>query len=226
MNINKSEEIKDLITALAKAQGMMKPAVFNKGNPHFKSRYADFNSCMDACRIPLSENGLAVIQYCDTIEGKMSLVTMLAHTSGQWMRSEFPLYPSKLDSQGIGSAMTYAKRYSLCGMVGIVADEDLNDDDAETSVGRGKNITQKQPNVQSHDCYLPPKTRISEDQIKELNSLKSQLGPKNLEKLMSYLKNIKHGDFNNINIDQYKILQHGLTCDINSQKESNAQIIP
>lgn len=137
MKMNQSAELKDLISALAKAQGVLKPAVFNRTNPHFRTKYADFTSCMDACRAPLSENGLAVIQYCDTIDGKLNLITVLAHVSGQWMRSLFPLIPSKMDSQGIGSAMTYAKRYSLCGMVGIVADEE-GDDDGEAAVGRFK----------------------------------------------------------------------------------------
>lgn len=132
---SQSEQIKELVSALAKAQGIMKPAIFNKVNPHFKSKYADFSSCMDACRAPLSENGIAVIQSCETNNDKLNLITMLAHTSGQWMKSEFPILTSKMDSQGIGSAMTYAKRYSLCGMVGIVADED---DDAEAAVGRSK----------------------------------------------------------------------------------------
>jgi hypothetical protein len=71
------------------------------------------------------------------INDKPALVTMLAHTSGQWMKSEFPIVATKMDSQGIGSAMTYAKRYSLCGMLGIVADEDA-DDDGEAAVGRTK----------------------------------------------------------------------------------------
>jgi hypothetical protein len=137
VKISHSDEIKELVGALAKAQGVMKPAVFNKMNPHFKSRYADFSSCMDACRAPLSENGLAIIQSCETTDGKLNLITMLAHSSGQWMKSEFPIISNKMDSQGIGSAMTYAKRYSLCGMIGIVADED-GDDDGESAVGRGK----------------------------------------------------------------------------------------
>lgn len=136
LKVSQSEEIKDIVTALTKAQAIMKPAVFNRINPHFKTRYADFKSCMDACRAPLADNGIAVIQSCETSDGKINLITMLAHISGQWMKSEFPLIASKMDSQGIGSAMTYAKRYSLCGMVGIVADEE-GDDDGETAVGRG-----------------------------------------------------------------------------------------
>jgi len=150
---NQSPEIKDLIASLAKAQGSMKPAVFNKTNPHFKSRYADFSSCMDACRQPLSENGLAVIQSCETIDGKLLLVTTLAHTSGQWIKSEFPIISAKMDSQGIGSAMTYAKRYSLCGMCGVVADEDV-DDDGETAVGRGKTKTTPKPEAETFESEM------------------------------------------------------------------------
>ncbi len=139
VNTSHSEEIKDFVSALAKAQGQMKAAAFNRTNPHFKNRYADFTSCMDTCRQPLSENGLAVMQYCETVEGKLYLITMIAHSSGQWFKSQFPLITAKVDSQGIGSAMTYAKRYSLCSMLGIVADEDADsDDDAEFAVGRGK----------------------------------------------------------------------------------------
>ena len=142
VKISHSEEIKDFVAALAKAQGSIKPAVFNRINPHFKSRYADFASCMEACRIPLSENGIATIQYFETVDGKLNLVTMLAHVSGQWMKSEFPLISAKMDSQGIGSAMTYAKRYSLCGMVGIVAGEE-GDDDGEEHLQQLENLQLK-----------------------------------------------------------------------------------
>lgn len=181
LKISHSEEIKDLVSSLAKAQGTMKPAVFNRINPHFKTRYADFTSCMDACRSPLSDNGIAIIQYCSTIDGKLSLVTMLAHTSGQWMKSEFPLIASKMDSQGIGSAMTYAKRYSLCGMVGIVADEE-GDDDGENAVGRGKQECGKAPSPR----LLPP--TINSSQIEVIKVLESQLDEECRDKLNKWLK--------------------------------------
>ncbi len=173
-----SQEIKDLVSSLAKAQGSMKPAVFNRVNPHFKSRYADFSSCMDACREPLSENGLAIIQSCEKIEGALTLVTMLAHTSGQWMKSEFPIVSAKMDSQGIGSAMTYAKRYSLCGMVGIVADEE-GDDDGEAAVGRGKKEeSSPQPR---------PISKISADQARMIKTLELKLDTESKSKLYAYL---------------------------------------
>jgi hypothetical protein len=139
--MNQSEAINELVTALAKAQGKMKPAVFNKVNPHFKNRYADFTAIMDACRLPLSENGLSVMQYCETIGDKLTLVTMLAHTSGQWIKSQFPLNPIQQTSQAIGSAMTYGKRYCLSSMLGIVSEED---DDGEAASHGDKTLTSDQ----------------------------------------------------------------------------------
>lgn len=190
LKISHSTEIKEFVAALAKAQGMMKPAVFNRVNPHFKTRYADFTSCMDACRVPLSENGLAPIQYCETIDGKLNLVTMLAHTSGQWMKSEFPLIPSKMDSQGIGSAMTYAKRYSLCGMVGIVADEE-GDDDGEAAVGRGKHeepVRQPpRPTPTQAPAQPKPPQKLLATQVAAIKDLESKLDKECKDKLYSWL---------------------------------------
>lgn len=143
INYTHSTEIKEIVAALIKVQMALKPAIFNKQNPHFKSKYADFSSCMDACRIPLCDNGIAMIQSCQTINDKLNLVTMLAHTSGQWMKSEFPIISAKMDSQGIGSAMTYAKRYSLSGILGIVADED---DDGEAAMERKKVSVKEEDN--------------------------------------------------------------------------------
>lgn len=184
MRSSQSSEIKELVIALAKAQGGMKPAVFNRVNPHFKNRYADFTSCMDACRGPLSENGIAVVQMCETIDGKLNLVTMLAHTSGQWMKSEFPLIATKMDSQGIGSAMTYAKRYSLCGMVGIVADEDA-DDDGEAAVGRGKEEFVRQPPRPTVNTTL----KLNAQHIHSIKSLDAKLDNETRGKLYTWLKN-------------------------------------
>lgn len=194
-----SAEIKEFVSALAKAQGVMKPAVFNRVNPHFKTRYADFTSCMDACRLPLSENGLAAIQYCETIEGKLNLVTMLAHTSGQWMKSEFPLITTKMDSQGIGSAMTYAKRYSLCGMVGIVADEE-GDDDAESAVGRGKQsepvrqppapVRQAPPVAPTPPVQAPTPHKISSNQVAMIKRLEAKLDTECKNKLYSWMDSV------------------------------------
>ena len=114
-----SEQISELAAALAAAQGMMENAIMNRINPHFKSKYADLAAIFDAARKPLSANGLAIVQ---TI-GDGVLHTRLLHTSGQWIASEHPL-PMSGRPQEIGSALTYARRYSLSALIGIAADED------------------------------------------------------------------------------------------------------
>lgn len=191
IKLSHSINITEFISALVKAQGSMKPAVYNKKNPYFNSKYADFSSCMDACRAPLSDNGLAVIQHCATIGGQLNLVTMIAHVSGQWMKGEFPLIPTKMDSQGIGSAMTYAKRYSLCGMLGIVADEDLNDDDGETADGRGKQeeFARQPPRPQAAP---KPVVKISEQQLLVLKGLEDRLDDDNKGKIQARIMNNHH----------------------------------
>lgn len=123
-----SEQINELSAALAKAQGEIKGALKDSSNPFFKSTYADLGSVWDACRGPLSKNGLAIIQVPDFTEaGNMVLYTMLTHSSGQYIQSSYLIIPVKNDPQGMGSAISYARRYSLAAMVGIYqVDDDGN----------------------------------------------------------------------------------------------------
>lgn len=128
-----SEQIDQLAKALATAQGAMKSAAKDVENTFFKSSYADLAAVMAACREPLSKNGLAIIQTTQYEGDAIWLETTLAHSSGQWMRSRYPVRPIKSDPQGVGSALTYARRYALMSMVGVVASDD---DDGEAAVGR------------------------------------------------------------------------------------------
>lgn len=138
-----SEQIDQLATALAKAQGMMKSAAKSKENPFFKSHYADLPAVWDSCRDALSKNGLAVIQTLQFEGDNIWLETTLAHSGGQWMRSRYPVKPVKPDPQSLGSAQTYARRYALMAMVGVVAEDE--DDDAEAAVGRAGNGKAAEP---------------------------------------------------------------------------------
>lgn len=128
----KSEQINELGAALAKAQGEIEAATKNAQNPHFRNTYADLAAVWDACRAPLSKNGLSVIQTVETDEDGFCLVTTLCHSSGQWIDSRMHLLLTKQDMQGLGSAITYARRYSLASIVGIAQEED----DAEGAVDR------------------------------------------------------------------------------------------
>jgi len=120
-----SDQIAELATALAKAQAAITPAVKDKVNPGFRSRYADLASVWEACRAALTSNGLSVVQLpLDRHDGCASLRTVLLHTSGQYLATTVSARLVKDDAQGLGSALTYLRRYSLAAMVGVVADED------------------------------------------------------------------------------------------------------
>lgn len=132
--MEQSENINELAAALAKAQGQITGALKDSSNPFFKSKYADLASCWDACRKPLSENGLAVIQSTAEKDGHLYVVTTLAHASGQWMRGWLPVKTKDDSPQGQGSGLTYARRYALAAIVGLAQ----IDDDAEAAQGRPK----------------------------------------------------------------------------------------
>jgi len=120
-----SESIKELSTALAKAQGALKPAVKDSLNPHFKSKYADLASVWEACREPLSSNGLAIVQFPASFENNvMTLITRITHSSGEWLQQTMTCPVSKPDAQGIGSSLSYMRRYVLSAVVGIYQDDD------------------------------------------------------------------------------------------------------
>lgn len=121
-----SEIIKDLAVALSKAQASMTAAPKLKTNPHFKSKYADLPALWDTARKALADNGLALLQLPRHVpEGGICIETVLVHSSGQWIADDGLFVPAtKQDAQGYGSAMTYARRYSMGALLGLVSDED------------------------------------------------------------------------------------------------------
>ncbi len=127
-----SESTNELAAALSKAQGLMGAAKFDKVNPHFKSKYASLAAVVDALREPFAKNGLSYTQTTHVSDGSFTLTTRLLHASGQWIVSEYPL-PMTAKPQELGSALTYARRYSLSAIAGIAADED---DDANAANGQ------------------------------------------------------------------------------------------
>lgn len=118
-----------LAAALSKAQAVMRSAKFNKTNPHFKNRYADLASIIEATRKPLTDNGLSITQATEVNGHGFGLRTTLRHSSGESVDSFYPL-PASAKPQELGSALTYARRYSLSSIVCIAADDD---DDAEAA---------------------------------------------------------------------------------------------
>lgn len=122
--LHRSESIKELVAAMVKAQLEMKPAIKDSENPHFKSKYADLASVWEALE-PFRRNGIAIIQRpMPFADGMIGLETQLLHTSGEWMSGVMETPIVKHDPQGVGSAITYLRRYSLGCMTGLVTEED------------------------------------------------------------------------------------------------------
>jgi len=137
--VNQSQTIGALAAALAKAQADITGAVKDSANPFFKSKYADLESVWNACRKPLTSNGLSVIQTTQPTRHGTMLVTTLAHSSGEWIRGYMPILTKDATAQSQGSGISYARRYALAALVGVYQ----TDDDAEAAQGRGdsKSIT-------------------------------------------------------------------------------------
>jgi hypothetical protein len=112
--------------ALSRVQGAMSFARKDSVNPSYSSRYSTLAACLDACRSQLADNCLAVIQTIRADNNDvMHLFTRLVHgQSGEWIASDYPIICQMDNPQSVGSAITYARRYSLCAIVGIASEDD------------------------------------------------------------------------------------------------------
>ena len=117
--------MKNLATALVKAQKAFGPALKSSTNPHFKSRYADLAACVEAVIDALNDNGIALIQKNYDCANGVMIETMFIHESGEMLECGILHVPAnKQDAQGYGSALTYARRYSLMAACGIAPEDD------------------------------------------------------------------------------------------------------
>lgn len=135
--IETSDQLSELATALSKAQALFKAVPKNKtatiekrDGGKYSYKYADLADAFEACRGPLAANGLSIVQApVSPDKGVISVATMLMHASGQWMRSVLTMEAKDLTPQSIGTAITYARRYGLGAMLGLVTDDDTDAQD-------------------------------------------------------------------------------------------------
>lgn len=137
----RSDSIINLAKALCQTQATVEAVKKDANNPFFKSKYADLASIWHAIREALTTNGLSVLQEPSTEGNKVRITTTLIHTSGEYVRSTLEVMAIKTDPQGIGSAITYARRYALGSIVGIAPEEDdghaaSNNNDSSKSLGK------------------------------------------------------------------------------------------
>lgn len=138
--MQQSETIAQLAAAFAKAQASIEAAKKDAENPFFKSKYADLGEVWRVVKDAFSPHGLSVIQLPETDPeaGTVTLTTILLHESGEWLSGTMPVRVVKDDPQGVGSGITYARRYALAGLCGVVSE---TDDDGEGAMARDRKPT-------------------------------------------------------------------------------------
>ena len=160
--MNKSESIENLAKALSKFQAEVKNPANTANNPFFKSKYAPLNEILNDVRPLLSKYGLSVLQVPGGDGQDVVITTLLLHDSGEWIET-YPLNmkPAKNDPQGIGSCITYGRRYSLAAVLGISSE----DDDDGNVASHGKSEPDPKKDKPKPDPKPAPKQDKPEDMI-------------------------------------------------------------
>lgn len=188
---SRSKSIKALVAALAKAQGDF--VSVRKGNlakvepkdgekQGYTYRYAELADFIDACRVPLAANGLAITQPATTDGRLVAVETTLWHESGEWMSNVFVLESASPTPQKIGSALTFARRYAYCALLGVSAEKDDDDgaaaQQADHSAPRGEPRRDRQQQQRTASSRAPSDTRPNTPPAEP-----KRRGPKVLERL-------------------------------------------
>lgn len=155
--MNMSDDISALAASLSKAQGAIDDASKGSLNPHFRSKYADLAAVRSVIREPLAVNDLSIVQLPKTVQGGVEVTTMLLHKSGQWISSSLFMPSGKMDAHGLGSAISYARRYSIMSILSLAAE----DDDGNAAVER----VSQQFTVKSNEIKIDPATNEGADKL-------------------------------------------------------------
>lgn len=126
-----SEQIGKLVTALALAQSQTSNPALDRAHPHYKGfRYASLGAHLEAIRAPFAANGLIVTQGVTSEGNNVAVTTMIAHSSGEWMKSAVGMtLPEKATAQNLGAVVTYLRRYAIASMCLLTGDDDTDADE-------------------------------------------------------------------------------------------------
>jgi len=159
--VNKSDSIKSLAEALARAQAEMPPAQMNAVNPFLKNRFADLGSIISTAQPVLKKHGLAVSQLPVSENGEVGITTILMHESGEWLETtvSLPLIneKGKSSAQVAGSIITYLRRYSLSSVLNMYADEDVDgggQQDEKQKAGKAKSKQKSTSHLTRWQAFL------------------------------------------------------------------------
>lgn len=212
-----SPEIDKLAISLAKARAKFERVIKDASNPFFKSKYADLSNIIEATALPLAENGLSIIQGPGKIaDGRVELTTIMLHSSGQWIRCESEMLVAKQDAQGIGSAITYGRRYAEQSILNVAGE----DDDGNAASSKGK------PSVtESNDQYdqrTEDQKVVMQAQAQALHEAMKRTGKS--EALVSgYLKEKGYKQFEQVLRSDFQTVLKWLNT---AQKASGADLTP
>lgn len=135
-----STEIDKVAEALAKANAHLKAIGKDRTNPHFKNKYATLDAIMDAVRPALAAQGLSIVQGAKETTDGFNVVTMVVHSSGQFISNVVPVPIGKQDAQGVGSALTYGRRYGVSSLLALATDEDDDGNQASKAKPESKRV--------------------------------------------------------------------------------------
>lgn len=178
--------MKNIATALVKAQKAFAPALKDSNNPFFKTKYADLSTCVKAVIDALNDNGIALVQNCHPCDDGVSVETIFYHESGELINCGILHVPAaKNDPQGYGSALTYARRYSLMAACGIAPE-----DDDGNAASRGRPA----PTANPLD-FAKPVTKPLENTPKNIpdSGIKTTL-PENIEPVLRFELRVPNKD--------------------------------
>ena len=221
-----SEMINEIAKAMSLAQSQMTPASTDSTNPHFRSKYANLESVIDAFRIPLCSNGLAFWQDVTTTESQVMISTRIIHSSGQWVEFGPLCIPvGKKDAHGIGSATTYGKRYALCAAMGVAPGE--IDDDASGAVASvhghvpGSHVEKPKTKVVETPKPSYLENCIVQGQVETIQKLIEQCEEGYVTKLNKHLLDSGWPTYAHIPQDKYNIIITGINKNIEINKKNN-----
>ena len=228
-----SENIIEISKAMNLAQREMRPAIKDSTNPHFRSKYSDLASVMDAIREPIGNNGLSIWQDATLEDLGVSVTTRIVHISGQWVEFGPLTIPiGKKDAHAVGSACSYGKRYALCAALGVVSDDD---DDGNKAVASSSKkhivepnkmvVTQSKLNVdhsdQSLDMVENTNETINEYQWKELNALITQCDSEFKKNIWEYFESQEIRSYSDMDLKTFRKSYKGCMDNIAKNKQKS-----
>jgi hypothetical protein len=170
-----SESIKNLAKALVLAKIKMEAPHKNKTNPHFKNKYADLSAVKESYQTALGETGLSVVSALALIDSTLTLSTSLVHgETGEWIASDYPI-PAGLKPQETGSAVSYGRRYNVCALLDIVAEDDDDGEAAQKGAEKAAKVEQPKPTPAAPPVPKAPPVLTPEER-KEVTALAKRKG--------------------------------------------------